>query len=239
MTVEKMQDPWSTPATKHLTPVQRAVFNQALSSYASSSAREAEIEAELRTKVHSGAVKLTFTGDETGHLQYLRIDDVGYADNAEIRLALLHEQESTGDQPSVHFMTAVVTGIGDQAEATDVRVLDLDELRSRIIEVEYRYNNTGCRSVCPLTGEVFKPHFGDYPFLAGTWDPVFEGSLPPAGPANTDPSRSRWTVGEVQEFLVAQWRAESLAREKAVVPAPPQAVADTSTPVHSGEDFPF
>lgn len=220
MTAEKLQDPVSTPVTAHLTPVQRAVFNQAVSSHLAANASGTEIEAELGVEIFSGEVKLTFAGDAKGHLQYLGIEDIRYGGYAEVRLALLHVQESTGDQPSVHFMAATLANGSGNAEVTSVQVLDLAELFSRSVEVEYRHNNTGCKGVCPLSGEVFKPHIGEHPFLAGTWDPVFEGILPPASAANEDPARARWTVSEVQAFMMSQWRAESAARDKAVVPSP-------------------
>lgn len=220
MTAEKLQDPVSTPAIAHLSPVQRAVFNQALSEHLSARTSAAEIEAELRVELFSGEVKLVFAGDAAGQLHYLRVNDNRFGAYAEVGLALLHVQESTNDHPSAHFMAATLADGSGNAEVTSVQVLDLAELFSRSVEVEYRHNNTGCRAVCPLSGEVFKPHIGEHPFLAGTWDPVFEGAVPPAGPANEDPSRARWTVGEVQAFMVSQWRAESAARDKAVAPSP-------------------
>jgi hypothetical protein len=220
MTAEKLQDPVSTPVTAHLTPVQRALFNQALSAYLSDRATAVPIEAEFGVKVISGDVTLTFAGAASGELQYLRINDPDFGANAETKMALLHVQESTGDQPPVHFLTAAVTVVNGEPEVTDVKVLDLAEMFNRVLEVEYRHNNTGCRAVCPLSGEVFKPYFGEYPFLAGTWDPVFEGSLPPAGPENPDPSRARWTVGEVQAFMVSQWRTALAARKESAPAAP-------------------
>jgi hypothetical protein len=40
------------------------------------------------------------------------------------------------------------------------------------IDIEVKWNNTCCNSICPVTQEEHKPFFGMYPFLAGTWDPV-------------------------------------------------------------------
>lgn len=219
MTAKQLQDPVSTPVTAHLTPVQRALFNQAVSAYLTARASEAKMEAEFGVEIRSKGTKLVFSGDASGQLQYVRADDIRFGDAAEVRLALLHVQGSLGDQPSVHFMAATVTEANGSAEVSSLQVLDLAELFSRVIEVEYRYNNTGCRGACPLSGEVFKPFIGDYPFLAGTWDPVFEGCLPPAGPENLDPSRARWTVGEVQAYMVSQWHAVQAARNNPALPA--------------------
>jgi hypothetical protein len=216
MTAEQLQDPVSTPVTAHLTPVQRAVFNQAVSAYLAERAQESGSKAPW----HPEGVKLVFAGDESGQLQYLRSYDIRRGAYAEVQLALMHVQESSSDKPSAHFMAATVTETGGTAEVRSVQVLDLTELFSHSIEVEYRHNNTGCRGVCPLSGEVFKPYIGEYPFLAGTWTPVFEEILPPAGPANADLSRASWTVGEVQAFMVSQWRAASVARKETTPSAP-------------------
>jgi len=38
--------------------------------------------------------------------------------------------------------------------------------------VDIRWNNSCCRSKCPISGDLFKPFIGMYPFQSGTFDPI-------------------------------------------------------------------
>lgn len=222
MTAENLQDPISTPLTAHLSPVQRAILNQVVSAYRSERAQESG----SKPGWHPEGVKLVFAGDTTGQLQYLVSTDARLGANAEVQMALRHVQESASTEPMVHFLAATVTETSGQAEVVSVQVLDLAEIFGRLIEVEYRYNNTGCRSVCPLSGEEFKPYIGEAAFLPGTWTPVCEEILPPPGQMKEDAACARWTVGEVQAFMVSQWRAALAARQKAIPTSPAFAEVD-------------
>lgn len=40
------------------------------------------------------------------------------------------------------------------------------------INIELKWNNTCCRAVYPITGDRFRPYWGLYPFIEGTWNPI-------------------------------------------------------------------
>ena len=40
------------------------------------------------------------------------------------------------------------------------------------ISIVLKWNNTCCSTPCPHCGEWFKPSWGFFPFIEGTWTPV-------------------------------------------------------------------
>jgi hypothetical protein len=54
------------------------------------------------------------------------------------------------------------------------------------INIELKWNNTCCRSVCPITGDWFRPYWGLYPFLEGTWEPISVDALSEIAPEFVD-----------------------------------------------------
>lgn len=45
-------------------------------------------------------------------------------------------------------------------------------MNNKTYTIELKWNNTCCRAICPISGDSFKPFFGMYPFIAGTFEPV-------------------------------------------------------------------
>lgn len=50
-------------------------------------------------------------------------------------------------------------------------------MNTKTYDIELKWNNTCCRAICPISGDSFKPFFGMYPFLAGTFDPISVDAL--------------------------------------------------------------
>jgi hypothetical protein len=123
-------------------------------------------------------VKIVMAGDVFGNVGYL---DGFYLDRCgllEVIMTITHSARNTASNPLVHFMSAVLTNEGGQCKATQVQVLEYEELLNATLDLELKYNNAAVRSTCPLTYEQHKPYIGVYPFLAGTWSPLWRDIVP-------------------------------------------------------------